>query len=76
MEQLIYVGGKQGGYFLWFKDTYEPTDKNTDILKMREILADFKDGNYYENLTKKEKRKLTAAKFKEELLSTADLKKS
>ncbi len=31
--------------------------------------------NNYENLTKKEKRKLTADKFKEELLSTADLKK-
>lgn len=47
----------------WFKDEYEITKEKNDILLIKDIYENFKFSEYYENLTKYEKRKLNYKYF-------------
>lgn len=47
----------------WFKDEYEITNEKNNILLIKDIYESFKFSEYYENLTKYEKRKLNYKYF-------------
>lgn len=47
----------------WFKDNYEYTDNKQDICKIKDIFDKFVRGEYYQNLTKMEKRKYNKTFF-------------
>lgn len=60
--------------YSWFMDRYKITDNSKDIVKMSDVRKQFKWSNYYQNLTKAKKRKLTNSKIDEELLSRKSIK--
>ena len=37
----------------WFKDNYDKTETKIDIIKLEDLFSDFKESDYYYNLTKK-----------------------
>jgi len=41
---------------IWFYDTYKKTDNKNDIIQFKNIYNDYKDSEYFDNLTKKNKR--------------------
>ena len=41
----------------WFKDNYELTEDKNDIIKMKDLFGNFKESEYYYNLSKQDKRK-------------------
>jgi phage/plasmid-associated DNA primase len=41
----------------WFKDNYELTENKNDIIKMKDLFCNFKESEYYYNLSKQDKRK-------------------
>jgi phage/plasmid-associated DNA primase len=45
--------------YSWFNANYEKTDNKTDVIKLKDVFAGLKESEYYFNLTKAEKRKLT-----------------
>ena len=47
----------------WFKDNYDKTDNKTDIIKLKDLFSDFKESDYYDNLTKNDKRKYNYSFF-------------
>ena len=47
----------------WFKDNYILTDDKINIVKIADMFTSFKLDEYYENLTKQEKRKLNKSHF-------------
>src|SRR5439155_1509613 len=47
----------------WFKDKYELTDDKNNLLIIKDIYEKFKLSEYYENLTKYERRKLNYKYF-------------
>ena len=47
----------------WFKDNYELTNNKKDIIKIKDIFAEFCASSYYFNLTKNEKRKYNKTFF-------------
>ena len=47
----------------WFKDNYDRTEDKKDIIKMRDLFNDFKESEYYSNLTKNDKRKYNYSFF-------------
>ena len=47
----------------WFINIYEPTDDKTSFLYYDEIFSNFTSSQYYENLSKKEKRENNMKKF-------------
>jgi hypothetical protein len=49
----------------WFKDTYDLTNKKSDILKIKDIYSDFTSSIYYSNISKNERKKYNKAYFKE-----------
>ncbi len=51
----------------WFKDHVYKTDSNEDIIKVKDLYDLFKESEYFENLTKVEKRQKTITKFTEEV---------
>lgn len=47
---------KSCGFLQWFKQKYVRTGNNTDYVSLKDIYADYRKGEYYINLTRKEKR--------------------
>ena len=47
----------------WFKDNYDKTENKTDVIKLKDLFNDFKDSDYYHNLTKNDKRKYNYSFF-------------
>jgi phage/plasmid-associated DNA primase len=47
----------------WFKDNYDKTENKKDIIKMKDLFNDFKESEYYSNLTKNDKRKYNYSFF-------------
>jgi hypothetical protein len=41
----------------WFKDNYYKTEDKSDMIKLKDLFSDFKESDYYHNLTKNDKRK-------------------
>jgi hypothetical protein len=41
----------------WFKDNYDKTEDKDNIIKLKTLFNDFKESDYYHNLSKNEKRK-------------------
>jgi len=41
----------------WFKDNYDKTNDKKDIIKLKDLFRDFRDSDYYDNLSKNDKRK-------------------
>ena len=42
---------------------YDKTENKTDIIKLKELFADFKESDYYFNLSKNDKRKYNYSFF-------------
>ena len=61
-------------FYCWFFDTFEVVDDSTAYITFKSLYSTFKYGNYYQNLTKNNKRSMTKTKFQEELLSRKDIK--
>jgi len=49
----------------WFKDNHELTNKKNDYVKLKDLYEDFKMSEYYDNITKLEKRKYNYKYFVE-----------
>ena len=47
----------------WFKESYKITEDSKDILKLKDLFDSFKASDYYDNLTKLEKRKYNKKYF-------------
>ena len=47
----------------WFKDNYDKTENNMDIIKLKDLFTDFKQSDYYYNLNKNDKRKYNYSFF-------------
>lgn len=50
-------------FLSWFNDNYNKTTDKNDIVKVKDLFIDFKNKDYYQNLSKKEKRELNEKKF-------------
>ena len=61
-------------FYCWFFDTFEIVDDSTAYITFKSLYSTFKYGNYYQNLTKNNKRSMTKKRFEEELLSRKDIK--
>lgn len=58
----------------WFKSEYKQTNNKGDVLKLKDIWNYYKLSEYYNNLTKKEKRMMSYSKFSEDLKINPNLK--
>ena len=64
--------------YQWFIDEFEivkTKEKNCNWVTMKEIYSAFKHSRYFQDLNKKERRKITKIKFSEEILSRKYIKK-
>ena len=59
----------------WLEDKYEHTDNKKDIIKIKSLFEDYKTSQYFENLTKEQKRKNNYKSFVEKLESNFFIKK-
>ena len=59
----------------WFNDKYKKTDNKKDTIKLTVIYEDFKNSEYFDNLTKAEKRQNNYKHFIEKLENNMFLKK-
>ena len=49
--------------FDWFSNTYEKTDDNTSFIYFSDVFEMFSSSDYYQNLSKKEKRENNLKRF-------------
>ncbi len=54
-------------FMCWFNSQYEKTINKDDILKLSEVFTNYSGSEYYDNLTKKEKRNNNKTKFIEKV---------
>jgi hypothetical protein len=47
----------------WLKENYDKTENKDDIIKLKSLFSDFKDSDYYYNLSKNDKRKYNYSFF-------------
>jgi len=59
----------------WILDNYDKTDNPKDVVKVKEMFGWFKSSEYYENLSKTEKRKQSEKNFIETISKNVFLKK-
>ncbi len=59
----------------WFKDNYEMSPDPKDICKIKDIFVKFIESDYYQNLTKQEKRRYNKTFFVDYIESNIFLKK-
>ena len=59
----------------WFNDKYEKTDNPKDVIKIKVIYEAFKSSEYFENLSKADKRQNNYKNFIEKLEKNMFLKK-
>ena len=59
----------------WFNDKYEKTDNQKDVIKLKLIYEAFKSSEYFENLSKADKRQNNYKNFIEKLEKNMFLKK-
>lgn len=59
----------------WIEDNYEKTDNIKDVIKLREMWNLFKESEYYNNLSKSDKRKYNEKYFIEQISSNIFLRK-
>lgn len=59
----------------WFYDVYEKTDNKEDVLKLENIFEDIKCSDYYNNLTKEERRASNRKSFYEKISENVFLRK-
>lgn len=62
-------------FYCWFMDEYVIENDSQEFIKMKSIFSNFVKSEYYNNLTKKMKRKMNKSRFLEELLSRGSIKK-
>jgi len=68
-----YVFGSDA-FIVWFKENYEKTENDKDIVKIKDLFDDLKESEIYNNFTKEEKRNLTKKKLIENIASSPLLK--
>ncbi len=61
--------------FTWVSDEYEKTDDKNDIVKIKDMHYNFKASEYYDNLSKADKRKYNETFFRNEVSENAFLNK-
>jgi hypothetical protein len=61
--------------YQWFSDNYTKTNDKNNVLHLKEIYNEFKQSEFYMNLTKQEKRKYTEKYFKEYFIQCPFLEK-
>ena len=60
-------------FYIWFKENYKIT-KEANIIYMKDLFKDFKNGEYYLNTSKADKKNLSYKKFVEEFENNLFLK--
>jgi phage/plasmid-associated DNA primase len=63
------------GLYQWILENYENTGSDKDRIKIKLLYQEFKNSEYYSNLTKVEKNNYTPKKFQETLQNNMFLKK-
>ena len=61
--------------YQWILDNYEKTEKNTDIVKIRDMYCMFIGSEYCNNLSRAEKRKLSEKSFIADIIDCVFLRK-
>jgi hypothetical protein len=61
--------------FTWANNTYEKTDDKYDVVKIKDMFYKFKDSDYFENLSKAERREYNEKKFRNEVCENVFLRK-
>ena len=61
--------------FMWFNDKFEKTDNVKDIIKLKDVYELYQNSEYYNNLTKLQKRQNNYKHFNEKLENNIFLKK-
>jgi len=58
----------------WFDDTFEKTENEKDYIKMVDIYSMFRESDYYNNLSKKDKRGMNKKKLIDEIKDNPNLR--
>jgi phage/plasmid-associated DNA primase len=61
--------------YMWFNDKFEKTDNVKDIIKLKDVYELYQNSEYYNNLTKLQKRQNNYKHFNEKLENNIFLKK-
>lgn len=62
-------------FYMWFRSTYDFVDDKTKYKTIKDIFWNYKQGDFYQNQNKPEKRKINPTSFKDKLLYRGDIAK-